>query len=72
MQIADILSSSSWRIPPTKALEKGIPKNHNDRQHHDESSGVIGVQKEALGKSKGQRRDLGLDGGASEDDDPDD
>lgn len=70
--------SSSWRIPPApKHLEKGNHKNNGHGRgddHGDSSSGVLGVQKKtSLKKRKaGQRRDLELEeGGAGEDDDPD-
>lgn len=60
------------RVLRRNDLEKGGHKdNHNGHAHGDASSGV--QKGHSLGKRKdGQRRDLELEeGGASEDDDPD-
>ena len=80
-QATDHSRSSSWRTP-TRALEKGIPKDtheqHDRRAPPDDAldSGVLGVQKGGSCKNRPGGARAGLDGaseegGVSEDDDPD-
>jgi len=80
-QAANDPGSSSWRTP-TRAREKGIPKDthdqHGRRPPHDDAldSGVLGVQKGGSCKNRPGGARGGLDGaseegGMSEDDDPD-
>ena len=66
------VASSSWKKPQKRLLEKGNKKGNQNHAYGDASTGVQGVQHASSAKKRKRRPDLELDeGGAGEDDDPD-
>jgi hypothetical protein len=71
-------TTSSWRRPQRRALEKGNYKNSQShhQEYHYAPPGVSGAQKQVMLLQKGgakhaQESELVKDGASEEDDDPD-